>query len=108
MYDVKTLNCDVHKEFVGVSNELILSNLKNIFENGANVLIRIPIIPTVNDSAEEMKNIREFLALYKPIKVELLPYHKMGEHKYDALKANMTSFDVPSKEKMNELNEIFK
>ena len=59
------------------------------------------------DSAEEMKNIKKFLTPYKPIKVELLPYHKMGEHNYDALGMDMTSFIVPTKEKMKELNKIF-
>ena len=54
-----------------------------------------------------MKNIKNFLTPYKPIAVELLPYHKMGEHKYDALGREMTSFSVPAKEKMNELNKIF-
>ena len=107
LYDVKVFNDEKHKEFVGVSNELIFKNLKRLFERGANVLIRIPIIPTVNDSAEEMKNIKKFLTPYKPIAVELLPYHKMGEHKYDALGMEITSFPVPTKEKMNELNKIF-
>ena len=107
LYDIKVFNNEKHKEFVGVSNELILSNLKKLFENGAKVLIRIPIIPTVNDSVDEMQNIKNFLAPYKPIAVELLPYHKMGEHKYDALGMKMTSFAVPTKEKMNELNKIF-
>ena len=107
LYDVKVFNDEKHKEFVGVSNELIFKNLKRLFECGANVLIRIPIIPTVNDSAEEMKNIKNFLTPYKPIAVELLPYHKMGEHKYDALGMDMTSFIVPTKEKMKELNKIF-
>ena len=81
--------------------------LKKLFERKAKVLIRIPVIPTVNDSIEEMGNIRRFLAPYKPFAVELLPYHKMGEHKYTALGMNMTSFDIPSPKKLKELNRIF-
>lgn len=107
LYDIKAFNNDVHKKFVGASNELILSNLKKLFERKAKVLIRIPVIPTVNDSIEEMGNIRRFLAPYKPFAVELLPYHKMGEHKYTALGMNMTSFDIPSPKKLKELNQIF-
>ena len=41
---------------------------------------------------EEIQNIKNFLAPYKPSAVELLPYHKMGEHKYGALGMEMTSF----------------
>lgn len=107
LYDIKAFNNDVHKEFVGVSNDLILNNLKKLLERKAEVSIRIPIIPTVNDSMEEMKMIRYFLAPYKLPTVELLPYHKMGEHKYNALGRNMVSFSIPSKEKMKELNKIF-
>ena len=106
LYDIKTLNNDIHKEFVGTENELILNNLKKLLDRGANVSIRIPVIPTVNDSTEEMKSIKDFLTPHKP-NVELLPYHKMGEHKYNALGMDMTPFDIPSKEKMEALNEIF-
>ena len=81
--------------------------LKKLFEHEATVSIRIPIIPTVNDTVEEMRKIKEFLAPYKPINIELLPYHKMGEHKYMALGMNITSFNIPSKEKVEELNGIF-
>ena len=107
LYDIKAFNSNVHKEFVGISNELILNNLKKLFEHEATVSIRIPIIPTVNDTVEEMRKIKEFLTPYKPINIELLPYHKMGEHKYMALGMNITSFNIPSKEKMEELNGIF-
>ena len=106
LYDVKAFNNDVHKEFVGVENRLILNNLKKLFETGTNILIRIPVVPTVNDLTEEMKSIKDFLTPYKP-NVELLAYHKMGEHKYNALGMDMTSFNIPSKEKMAELNGIF-
>ena len=107
LYDVKAFSSDVHKEFVGASNELILNNLQKLLEHKANVLIRIPVIPTVNDSTEEMKRIRDFLAPYKLFAVELLPYHKMGEHKYSAFGMDITSFNTPSPKKMEELNEIF-
>lgn len=107
LYDIKAFNSNVHKEFVGISNELILNNLKKLFEHEATVSIRIPIIPTVNDTVEEMRKIKEFLTPYKPINIELLPYHKMGEHKYMALGMNIMPFNIPSKEKMEELNGIF-
>lgn len=106
LYDIKTLKDDVHKEFTGVSNKPILSNLRKLLEVKANVWIRIPIIPNVNDSAENMKDVKAFLDAFKPIKTELLPYHKMGEHKYTALGRKMTSFEVPTKEKLDELNKI--
>lgn len=107
LYDIKSFHKDIHRKFVGVPNELILHNLSKLLERKANVTVRIPVIPTVNDSMEEMKNIRNFLAPYEFAAVELLPYHKMGEHKYAALGMQLTSFRIPSREKMKELNDFF-
>ena len=70
--------------------------------------IRIPVIPGVNDNAEEMRNIKRFLSAYKPVKVELLPYHKMGEYKYEALNMQAVKFDVPSEDILNELKSNLK
>lgn len=107
LYDIKAFEDSVHRKYTGVSNEIILENLKKLFKAGANVWIRIPVIPGVNDTVEEMRKIRNFLAPYKVLKTELLPYHSMGENKYKALGMGMTSFNVPSKEKIKELNELF-
>ena len=55
-----------------------------------------------------MKAVRAFLdACGKPEKIELLPYHAMGEHKYAALGKDAQTFSVPSEEKMKQLREIF-
>lgn len=106
LYDIKTLNNELHKKYTGVSNNLILQNLKMLFEKSANVWIRIPVICKVNDNACEMEKIKTFLKNYNPQKTELLPYHKMGEHKYDALGMQITKFDAPSNEVINKLKKI--
>ena len=107
LYDIKVFSKEKHEKYTGVSNELILNNLKFLFESGTKIWIRIPIIPTVNDSEEEMKKIKEFLSPYKPQKIELLPYLRMGENKYSALNMPVTKFDVPNDELMKKLNKIF-
>ena len=107
LYDIKVFSNEKHEKYTGVSNELILNNLKFLFESGAKIWIRIPIIPTVNDSGDEIKKIQEFLSPYKPQKIELLPYHRMGENKYSALNMPVTKFDVPNNELMKKLNKIF-
>ena len=108
LYDIKCYDSEKHKEFTGVSNELILSNLKRLLESGKNVWIRIPIIPTVNDTEEELQRIKEYLSSCGiPEKVELLPYHAMGEHKYAAIGKEIQIFFTPSEEKMKHLKNIF-
>lgn len=107
LYDMKVFDDEKHKKFVGVSNQLILENLCKLFQKGADIWIRIPIIPGVNDNVCEMERIKDFIKQYHPKKIELLPYHKMGEHKYDALGMHDTKFSVPSGETMAELRNIF-
>ena len=108
LYDVKCYDSDKHKKYTGASNGLILSNLKKLLQSGKTVWIRIPIIPNVNDSEAEILNIKEFLNLCgSPEKIELLPYHAMGEHKYAAIGKTVQTYSVPSEEKMMRLKKIF-
>ena len=108
LYDIKLFDREKHKQYTGADNNVILDNLKKLFEGGASVWIRIPVIPGANDTEEEMRKIKEFLKPYSPLKIEFLCYHKMGEHKYDALNMQMTQFSVPDKATLDKLNYIFK
>ena len=107
LYDIKIFDTQKHKQYVGVGNELILENLKKLFKANAKIWIRIPIIPDVNDSIEEMQLIRDFLDKNgKPEKIELLPYHAMGENKYSAIGENVCTFNTPTNETMGLLKSI--
>lgn len=108
LYDFKCFNSDKHLELTGVRNELILENLKKLLRTDAEIWIRIPVIVGVNDSPEEMQQIKNFFAENgRPKKIELLPYHAMGEHKYEALGKRAQSFSPPDKAKLEALNAIF-
>jgi pyruvate formate lyase activating enzyme len=108
LYDVKCYDSRLHKQYTGVENGRILENLRLLLAKNASVWVRIPLIPSVNDSEEEMRRIKEFLdSCGKPQRTELLPYHAMGAHKYGALGLDATTFDVPSKETLDALNAIF-
>ena len=108
LYDFKCFDSEKHKRYTGVSNELILSNLKKLLNTDKKIWVRIPIIPTVNDTEEEMRNIKSFLLSCRtPEKIELLPYHAMGGHKYAALGKEAQTFPVPTENKMTLLKKIF-
>ena len=108
LYDVKCFDSEKHKQYTGVGNERILENLGRLLESGKKVWVRIPVIPTVNDTVEEMEKIRVFLSSHgTPEKTELLPYHAMGEHKYPAVGKEAMSFVAPDEETMARLRAVF-
>ena len=108
LYDIKCFDNEKHKKYVGVENELILENLKKLFQANAKIWIRIPVIADINDSTEEMQCIKKFLfASGKPEKIELLPYHIMGENKYAAIGRDVQRFIPPDNNKLKELKDIF-
>ena len=106
LYDIKAFGAELHRKGTGVSNELILENLKNL-SGRADIIVRIPVIGGYNDNDEEIRQIADFLKQIKIIKAELLPYHAMGEHKYTALGRNTESFNVPNKNFMDRSQQLF-
>lgn len=86
LYDIKTMDSDIHARYTGSSNDTILSNARVVAESGSTMLVRIPLIPGVNDSVENVSRTAQFVkTLGKDIGIELLPYHRMGQGKYKAL-----------------------
>lgn len=90
-YDIKMINSDKHREYTGVDNSLILNNLKRLRENFPNLdlIIRTPVIPEINDSIEDLKEVEDFLETLSGIKdYELMPFHNYGSVKYEQLGMN--------------------
>jgi len=107
LYDLKAMNSAVHQQAVGVAPDLILDNYKRLIQSGAHVWIRVPVIPGVNDDAAQMDALYELLKTFPPDKVELLPYHAMGEHKYVGLGKELVRFTVPDQQWMEEAKQRF-
>jgi pyruvate formate lyase activating enzyme len=106
LYDIKAMDDAVHQHYTGCSNALILENLGKLLDSGANVWGRIPVIPGVNDTPENFQALKAFLSRHKaPEKIELLPYHAMGETKYTALGRPHQCFSVPTKAYLAQLEK---
>ena len=86
LYDIKTMDDAQHREYTGVSNEVILKNLEELNSREAAIWIRLPVIPGFNDDEKHMDALARFLANLSSVQqVNLLPYHETGTHKAERL-----------------------
>ncbi len=86
LIDLKHINARKFKKFTGGNIHLVLDNLSLIDEFGVDYVLRIPVIPTFNHSMIEMKNIINFAGTLKNCKkLDFIPYHSLGEIKYEML-----------------------
>ena len=85
-FDLKHVDPAKHEALMGVPLEPILSNLKLAVESGVEITLRIPLIPEYNNYASELEALSDLAKSIAPnAKVSLLPYHKYGESKYEAV-----------------------
>ena len=107
LYDVKCISEERHISGTGISNRLILDNLRRLSDVfPGQIYIRIPVVPGFNDNVEEMEKVRYFLTDISYSKIELLPYHRLGEHKYAALGIPHTEFSLPTPDCITMLRDI--
>jgi glycyl-radical enzyme activating protein len=109
LYDMKAGREETHRSLTGSSNRRIIENLTLLSESGANIIIRIPIIPGYNDVPGEMERIAENLINIKINEVELLPYHRLGGGKYQSLGITEPGLDTdtPAPERIAEIRSLF-
>lgn len=105
LYDLKMIDSERHQFFTGVPNRVILDNLKELVNRKSKVRIRIPVIPEVNDTED---NISETIALLKSLNgtiegVDLLPFHAtaIGKYKRFEINYNMNKTRKPEASEMN-------
>ena len=106
LYDVKIMNDDLHRRFTGVSNGLILSNLEALSKSNAHIILRIPVIPGINDDEDNLRQFAEFSAQLPHLeRVDLLPYHPSATGKYERLNINyaLNQTKTPTEERMQQI-----
>ena len=109
LYDVKGMDAKKHEELTGVDNKLILQNLVRIARMGKPLTIRIPVVPGYNASEENVRATAEFVSGLGSVRaVHLLPYHRLGTHKYGRLSReySLGTLRPPTGQELLELKRI--
>ncbi|MFX1451911.1 MAG: glycyl-radical enzyme activating protein [Promethearchaeota archaeon] len=109
LMDLKHINTDSHKELTGKSNEIILENIKKISELKKPIIIRYPLIPGYNDSIETVNKIGKFVQNLEGVnEINIIPFHRLGESKYEKLDREWTMHEVepPTTERLEEIKKI--
>lgn len=109
LLDLKHMDDAMHRQITGVSNELILNNARMIVDLGVPMMVRIPVIPGINDSKENIGATARFVvSLERVTRVDLLPYHRLGVAKYEGLDREyaLVSLVSPPTEHVQELREL--
>jgi len=111
LYDLKMMDTEKHRKWMGVSNEKILKNLKILAETGVKIIIRIPLIGDVNDDTQNIEETARFVAALsgETKEVNLLPYHKIAQTKYQKLgrPEEFQRLEEPTKEAQLQAIAIF-
>lgn len=110
LYDLKHIDDNQHIKYTGVSNKLILNNLKLLDEMGKDIWIRFPLIPGINDEEHDLLSMMDFLSKLKNSHpISILPYHKIGSHKYErfGIDYKMNGVEEQGKEEVNRIMKLF-
>ncbi len=110
LMDIKHMNPAKHEAFTGLRNDLMLENARKIAASGmTELVIRVPVIPTFNETPEEIAAIARFADSLPGVhKIHLLPYHRLGQDKYEGLGREYLMADIlpPENEHMEMLKKL--
>lgn len=107
--DLKLMSASRHRAFTGFTNELILQNMTLLLKSGKDVLVRRPLIPGINDDADELNALGKYLQSLRPgVQLELLPYHRLGISKFDRLgrEYRLAKIKPPTEEEMSAATQM--
>lgn len=111
LYDLKLMDDELHKKYVGFSNRLILENIVKLQELDVKIQVRIPLIPGITDTDNNLSDIMKFLKEKTRLKgVDLLPFNQMGKSKYERLEIEyrIGELKMQSPEKIELIKTLFR
>ncbi|MCK4392456.1 glycyl-radical enzyme activating protein [Candidatus Bipolaricaulota bacterium] len=108
LYDIKHMNPLKHKAYTGASNELILENVRRMGQKKMPIIIRLAIIPKINDLEENINELIELTKEVLALRVDLLPYHRLGVSKYKMLgrEYRLDGLDPPTREHLKRIRDL--
>jgi pyruvate formate lyase activating enzyme len=113
--DIKIVDSARHKKLIGISNEVILNNIRilvNEYLEGRKVILRFPLIPSLTDDQKNIEEIADFIqSLNREVPLEILPYHRYGVGKYLSINMEYSldkeNISEPDKQQLNRTKELF-
>jgi pyruvate formate lyase activating enzyme len=109
LYDVKLIDTARHAQWTGVGNEDILANLEALARTPAQVIMRFPVIPGVNDDSDNVLRTVDLMRGIGLSRIDLLPYHRIGTDKYRRLgrPCQLADLQPPSADMMESIRRLF-
>ena len=109
LYDIKFLDDAAHKKYVQAPLTPVLRNLRYLAHKNATIWVRVPVVPTINDSPGHMERIALFIKELGLKEVYLLPYHKMATAKYSLMHRPyaLAHLEEPTAQQMQNIGDIF-
>lgn len=110
LFDIKAMDNEVHTKTTGVSNRSVLDNAQRVADSNVPMIIRVPLIPDITDTDENITAIAQFVKKLRPGQmVNVLPYHRFGMNKYTMLDQMYPMKDAQplSQERVAKIVELF-
>jgi pyruvate formate lyase activating enzyme len=110
LFDLKLVDEERHKQYTGVSNAIIVQNLKLLSTLGKRIWIRVPIIPGINDDEENIAATAKLIRSTAGVEqVNLLPYHNSAMEKYKRLNKayQLCDIGIPQKDYMDKIAALY-
>jgi pyruvate formate lyase activating enzyme len=109
LYDLKLMDSAQHRRVTGMPNEVILDNLQMLSQRGHDIILRVPIVPGINDDEKNIRRIGAYVSDSLSLnRVDILPYHHTAADKYDRLTMDygLREIRAPTNGEMNHFVEI--
>ncbi len=110
LVDLKQMDDAEHRKYTGVGNARILQNIRLLDALEKEMVIRYPMVPGINDDESNLLRMMDFLSkLQRQPEISILPYHKIGSHKYArfGIEYKMNGVPEPSAEAVQQVRELF-